>query len=349
MKEETKIFQLAKDLYQAALWEDYWDTDLLALQFPDRGEPVFVSVVGKNEGNYGFLFYRNLEELSYYFEMMKQTQIRDLETPLDFLLLQKGVSLMYENRLDLDKEDYDRIKNSRVVFRGKKSWPVLIDYKPGFYPDNIEPSEIPFMIEVMEKLLEMGQDFRSKLDVYDTEEIKESIFLRTYKKNGEYKDGLFDIPQTVLKGIADQAYEKQAIKITDFEMRRAEPLKIGSSIWELELNYVSLPIENEETERPRFSVMLMVVDAKSTKVLIGELIEFDAVEQIQRLFLKALVSSNVKPPTVVVNIARYQHISGILSKMLDKLGIELMPIYKLPLISVVQKDMLDFFDETEQE
>lgn len=349
MKEETKIFQLAKDLYQAAFWEDYWDTDILALQFPGRVEPVFVSIVGKSDGNYGFLFYRNLEELSYYFELMKQTQIRDLETSLEFLLLQKGVSLMYEDRLDVEKEDYDRIKNSHVVFRGKKAWPVFIDYKPGFYPDDVEPSEISFMIEVMEKVLEMGHDFRSKLDGHDTEEIKERIFLRTYEENGEYEDDLYVIPQSVLQGAANQVYEKQGIKITDFEMRRAEPLKIGSSIWEMELNYVSLPIEDEEAERPRFSVMLMVVDAKSTEVVIGELIEFDDIEQIQRLFLKALVSSNVKPPTVVVNIGRYQHISGILGEMLDKLGIELMPIYKLPLISAIQKDLLDFFEETEQE
>lgn len=349
MKEGTKIFQLAKELYQASFWEDYWDTDILALQFPDRVEPVFVSIVGKNDGNYGFLFYRTLEELSYYFELMKQTQLRDLETPLDFLLLQKGISLMYENRLDLEKEDYDQIKNSNVVFRGKKSWPVFIDYKPGFYPDDIDPSEISLVMNVMEKLLKMGNDFRSKLDVYNADEIKESIFLRTYKKNGEYTDGLFAIPESVLNGLAEVMFEKQEIKITDFEVRRSEHLKVGSSIWELELNHVTVPLENEAIERPRFPVMLMVVDAKSTEVVIGEMIEFDEIEQIQRLFLKALLSRNVKPPTVVVNILRYQQIKGILGKLLDKLGIELMPIYKLPLISVVQKDMLDFFDETEQE
>ncbi|MFL2099783.1 DUF6930 domain-containing protein [Desemzia sp. FAM 23991] len=347
MKEETKIFQLAKDLYQAAFWEDYWDTDILALQFPSRTEPVFISILGKSDGNYGFLFYRNLEELRYYFEMAKQTQIRDLETSLDFLLLQKGISLMYENRSDLEKEDYDRIKSSGVVFRGKKAWPVLIDYKPGFYPDDVDPIEIPFVIEIMEKLLKMGHDFRSKLDVYDTEENKERVFLRTYQKNGKYKDDLFSVPLTVLQGTAVQVYEKQEIKITDFEMRRAESLKIGSSIWELELNYVALPVENEATERPRFSVMLMVVDAKSTEIVLGELVEFDEIERIQRLFLKALVATNVKPPTIVVNIGRYKQISGIFGEMLSKLGIGLTPVYKLPLISVVQKDMVDFFDEIE--
>ncbi|MBM6615466.1 hypothetical protein JTF06_11245 [Desemzia sp. RIT804] len=349
MKEETKLFQLAKNLYQAAFWEDYWETDILALQFPHRAEPVFISILGKSDGNYGFLFYRNLEELSYYFEMEKQSQIRDLETSLDFLLLQKGISLMYEDRQDLEKEDYDRIKSSSITFRGKKSWPVFIDYKPGFYPDDIELNEVPFVIETMEKLLEIGHDFRSKLDIHDTEENKESVFLRTYKENGEFEDDVFVIPQAVLQGVTDQEYKKQEIKITDFEMRRANHLKIGSSIWELELNYVALPIQNEEAERPRFSVMLMVVDAKSTEIVLGELIGFDEIEQIQRLFLQALVSSNVKPPTVVVNIGRYQHISGILGDMLDILGIELTPVYKLPLISVIQKDMLDFFDEAENE
>lgn len=344
MNEEQKLFQLAKQLHEEALWEDYWDTDLLALKLPHQKEPAFISVLGKNEDQYGFLFYRNIDELSYYFEMIKQVQQTDFEEPLEFLLLQKGFSLNYEDRLDLPKEDYEKVKNSGVTFRGKKSWPIFRDYKPGFFPIDIKEEELPFVIELMEKFLLMAEDYRSQLDQYDLEENKSRLFLRTYDEDGKYEEGWFSIPSSVLNGVSEQTFLKEPIQVTEFELRRVEGLKTGSSIWEMELNYVPLPMESLEEERPRFIVMLMMVDAKSAEVMANELVEFDDVENIQRIFLKTLIANNVKPPTIVVNVSRYQRISSIIGDITQKLSIELNPIYKLPLISAIQKDMIEFLD-----
>lgn len=344
MNEEKQLFQLAKQLYQAALWEDYWDTDLLALKLPHRDEPAFVSIMGKGEETYGFLFYRDLEELSYYFEMVKQVQLNDFEEPLEYLLLQKGFSLNYEDRLDLPKEDYNRVKDSGVAFRGRKAWPIFRDYEPGFYPIDIDTEEIPFINELLEKFLQMGEDYRFQLDQYDAEENKNRLFLRSYQEDETYIDSWFTIPQSILEGVAEPEYPLEPVQVTEFELRRAETLKIGSSIWELELNYIPIPVETSKYNRPRFIVMLMVADAKSAQVLASEFVEFEDTEKIQRLFLQTLLMYNVKPPTVVVNVSRFARISSVLGAFLYELGIELNPIYKLPLISSIQKDMLPFLN-----
>lgn len=344
MTEEKRLFHLAKQLHQAALWEDYWDTDLLAIKLPHRDEPVFVSVIGKNEENYGLVFYRNLEELSYYFEMVNQIQQNEFEEPLEFLMLQKSLSLNYEDRLDLPKEDYDRIKNSGVTFRGKKAWPIFRDYKPGFYPVDIDEAEVPFVNELLEKFLQMAEDYRPQLNDYDLDENKERLFLRIYEEDESYTDEWFTIPQSILQGVAQKEYPLEAIRVTEFELRRTQTLRTGSSIWELELNYMPIPVESSKYQRPRFIVMLMMVDAKSAQVVTSELVDFDDVERIQRLFLQALITHDIKPPTVVVNVNRYQKITSILGELLKKLDIELNPIYKLPLISAIQKDMLEFME-----
>ena len=349
MEAETRLFELAKQLYQAAFWEDYWDTDILALQLPGRTDPVFMSILGKTEDNYGFLFYRDLEELRYYFELVKQDQLKDAEATLDWLLIQNGLSLTYENRLDLPTEDYQRIKNSGVPFRGKKAWPLFLDYKPGYYPDPLPENEVPFMIDLLERFMEMAEEYRTELDLYDAEENKESVFLRTYTEDGQYEDSMFVLPSDVLQGLAAQKYAKEPVKVTDFELRRVNQLRIGSSIWELELNYIAVPREGMDEERPRFSIMLMIIDAKSTEILLGELVEFEEIEKIQRLFIKALLANDVKPPTVVVNVSRYHRIASIMGELLRKLDIELVPVYKLPMISAVQNDMIEFFDEEDAE
>lgn len=349
MKAETRLFELARQLYQASFWEDYWDTDILALKLPERTEPVFMSILGKTQYNYGFLFYRDLEELRYYFELVKQDQLKDAEATLDWLLIQNGISLTYENRLDLPIGDYQRIKNSGVPFRGKKAWPLFLDYKPGYYPDPLAEDEVLFMIELLEKFLQMGEKYRSELDLYDTEENKESVFLRTYAEDGQFEDTMYVLPPDILQGLAAQKYAKEPVKVTDFEIRRVDHQRIGSSIWELELNYIAIPIEGLDEERPRFSIMLMIIDAKSTDILLGELVEFDEIEKIQRLFIKVLLAYDVKPPTVVVNVSRYHRIASIMGELLRKLDIELVPVYKLPMISAVQNDMIEFFDEEDAE
>lgn len=349
MEAETRLFELAKRFYQEAFWEDYWDTDILALKLPERTEPVFMSILGKTEDNYGFLFYRDLEELRYYFELVKQDQLKDTEATLDWLLIQNGISLTYEDRLDLPTEDYQRVKKSGVSFRGRKAWPLFLDYEPGYYPDPLAEKEVPFMIELLEKFLQMAGNYRNQLDLYDTEENKESVFLRTYAEDGQYEDTMFVLPPNILQGLAAQKYTKKPVKVTDFELRRVDQLRIGSSIWELELNYIAVPIEGKEEERPRFSIMLMIIDAKSTEILLGELVEFEEIEKIQRLFIKVLLASDVKPPTVVVNVSRYHKIASIMGELLRKLDIELIPVYKLPMISAVQNDMIDFFDEEDAE
>lgn len=344
MQEEKRLFQLAKQYHEAALWEDYWDTDLLALKLPYQEEPAFLSVMGKNEGQYGFLFYRNLDELSYYFEMIKQVQQTDFEEPLEFLLLQNGFALNFEDRLDLPKEDYEKVKDSGVTFRGKKAWPIFRDYKPGFYPIDIKEEDFPFVTELMEKFLLMAEDYRLQLDDYDLEENESRLFLRTYSEDGSYEDGWFDIPTSTIKGVSEQSFPKEPIRVTEFELRRANNLKTGSSVWEMELNYVPLPVESPEYGRPRFIVMFMMVDAKDAQVVSNELVEFEKVEDIQRIFLKTLIAHNIKPPTVVVNVSRYSRILSIFGTLLNELGIELNPIYKLPLISAIQKDMIEFLE-----
>src|SRR5699024_3218234 len=98
----------------------------------------------------------------------------------------------YENRLDLDKEAYQRIKSSGIPFRGKKTWPVFVDYCPGYYPYPIEKADERMLIDVMEKLLETAKAFRKKLAFYETERVNHEILLRTYHKDGSYEDSVLN-------------------------------------------------------------------------------------------------------------------------------------------------------------
>lgn len=343
MNKEKELFQIAKHLYQAKLWNDFWDMDIIALQLPNRKEPVFVSVLGKAEGEFGFLVCRDLEDLAYFFETARKTLGNEFEDAVESIASQKCLSLTYENREDLDKEDYQRIKDSGVTFRGKKAWPIFTDYRPGYYPDDIAEEEIPFMIEVLEKFLETGEAFREQADFYEDQEMEE-VLMRTYHEDGTYEDGRFTIPGQVFEGLLGLSLEEAPVEVTKFEMKRAERLPMGEAIWELDINFVPLSGIEQENERAIFPKMMMVIDAKSGEVILAEFIQQKKTEEIQRIFLQLLLKQMVKPPTIVLNFSRVNQVAAVLGSLMRELRIEAVPVQKLPLIAAAQEEMFHFFD-----
>lgn len=345
MINQIQLYSLVKKLYQAAFWEDYWDSDIIGIQLPDRKEPVFISILGKAEQNFGFLIYRNLEELSYYFETTKRAEFREFSSVIEMLQTQKCISLNFEDRNEIPKEEYEKIKASGIVFRGKKAWPVFTDYKPGYYPFTIDEKDVPFLIAVFEKLVETANDFRKSLPFYEEEQEIYEILMRTYKRDGSYEDGFYVVPEAVLEGILDIETDYAPIKLTDFEMRRANNQKMEHTVWELDIDFIGVPVAPQNGGRPVFPSLLIIADAKNGEVICSEFVKPREVEKIQRIVIQLILAQNGKPPKIVVDVNRHVKIAGYLENLLTVLNIELVPIQKLPLISVVKEDMLEYFKD----
>ncbi|MGX7394338.1 DUF7309 domain-containing protein [Carnobacterium mobile] len=343
MEQEKQLFSLAKKLYEEKFWNDYWDTDLIAIQLENQKEPIMISILGKSEQNYGFLFYRNSKELSYFFDIVEQSNWRNQRTPGEILQLQKCLALEYENRLDLDKKAYQRIKSSGISFRGKKAWPIFMDYCPGYYPYPAEKADERMLIDVMEKLLDTAKDFRKKLAFYETERMSQEILLRTYHKDGSYEDGVLNLAKYIADGAAH--VEEAPVLVTKFEMKRVASQKFGTSIWELDVGFIETPIIPSEGGRPYFPTLLLVVNSETGQIICSEFIKPGDTESLQRLLIQLILSENGRPATIVVDACRYAHIACDLGKLFSQLDIELTPIQKLPLISVIKEDMLEYLEQ----
>lgn len=345
MDNQMQLYSLVKKLYQAGFWEDYWDNDIIGIQLVGYKEPVFISVLGKSEQNFGFLIYRNLEELSYFFETRKRAEFREFSSVMEMLQTQKCISLHFEDRQKIPKEEYKKIKASGITFRGKKAWPVFTDYKPGYYPFTIEENDVPFLIAIFEKLMETARDFRASLQVYEKEQEIYEVLMRSYKTDGSYKDGFYVVPKAIVEGIVDNEINYATIKLTEFEMKRANTQKMEHTIWELDIDFVGVPVVAPSGGRPIFPCLLLVADSQKGELICSEFIKPQNIEKIQRIVLQLIVVQNGRPPKIVIDADRYVKIATYLERMLTALDIELVPIQKLPLLSVVKEDMLEYFKE----
>lgn len=341
MDQKKQLYILAKQLYEENFWDDYLKTDLIAIQLPNHKEPVIISVLGKNQHNVGFLFHRNLEELACFFEATIKIKRQEFNSMLDVIQVQHCLSLEFEDRTAISEEEYQLIKKSGVPFRGKKTWPVFVDYFPGYHPAVIDELEESFIIEVMEKLLETAKDFREKLACYKKQKLPSEILMRTYQKDGSYTDGLFVLPTAIVKGIS-QLKKIAPVLLTPFEMKRVSSQKMGSSIWEMDIDFINMPVVPSDGGRAYFPVVLLIVDSEENTIICSEFFKPGDSEAIQRFLIQLILSENRRPPTIVVHTKQHYRVARSLENLLINLEIELVPIQKLPMISVFKNKLTDF-------
>lgn len=341
VNQEKQLYILAKQLYEEKFWHDYLKTDLIAIQLPNRKEPVVVSVLGENQHNFGFLFHRNLEELACFFEATIKINQQEFSSMLDIIQVQHCLSLEFEDRMVISEEEYQLIKKSGVSFRGKKSWPVFIDYFPGYHPAIMDESERPLVIEIMGKLLETGKDFREKLTGNKKNKRLAEILMRTYRKDGSYVDGLFILPTAIAKGVS-QLKKTAPVLLTPFEMKRVSSQKMGSSIWELDIDFINMPVVSSDGKRSYFPVVLLIVDSEENTMICSEFFKPGDSESIQRFLIQLILSKSRRPPTIVVHKKQHYSVARYLENLLINLEIELVPIQKLPMISVFKNKIIEF-------
>ncbi|SEL14722.1 hypothetical protein SAMN04488700_0614 [Carnobacterium iners] len=341
MDQQKQLYSLAKQLYKENFWNDYLKTDLIAIQLANRKEPVIISVLGQTDHNYGFLFYRNLEELACFFEATIRAKQQNFRAMPDVIQLQNCLSLEFEDRGAISEEEYRLIKDSGVPFRGKKSWPIFVDYFPGYYPSIMDESDNLLIIEVIGKLIETAKDFKKKLVLDKDKKHPSEIPIRTYQKNDTYTDGLFRLPKKIMEGTSQ--FKKTApILLTSFEMKRVNSQKLGSGIWEIDIDFMSSPVVSIEGERPFFPLALLIVDSEESEIICSEFFKPGDSETIQRLLIQLILSENKKPPKIVVSTNQYCRVARYLENLLLNLEIELVPIQKLPMISAFKKGLLDY-------
>jgi hypothetical protein len=63
----------------------------------------------------------------------------------------------FDDRSFMEPEDLKRVKVLGYSFKGKKTWPWFRRYEPGFYPRQINESEVVFLTQALMQAIEMAK------------------------------------------------------------------------------------------------------------------------------------------------------------------------------------------------
>lgn len=296
----------AKQFHALKPWNAMADDDIFAVIDPDTQEILFCSVLGAGRETFGLAVYIGQEGL----EALMDT----IEQKPDILFKQRSILLSYEDRGDLQKDEYELIKTYDVPFRGRKAWPVFKSYQPGLYPWMIDNEEARYLTVALQAAIEVYDDFMHDVDMPFLFE-EEKVYTKVPRDiNNQHMDtAIADIEGM----LASRKYEAK-LEISEIDLKRVKSLPVIPRTIEFALQYVELPIQNEPDERPFFPLMVIAVEHESGYIIHQDLFSgvlnanvfqmellnlFQTLGGVpQQLLMKREIAAHIKPLTDSLNL-----------------------------------------------
>lgn len=246
-----RLFSLAKTIKELKPWEKLWDSDLFAIELPERTEPVFVEVLGRNEECYAIVVYPGWKAL-------KQIYDIDDHSPGSAFISSVGkqdcLMCHYGNREEVEPWDREIYNRLGLKFRGRNQWVYFRSILPGYTGWHLSSREAVLMEAALSQFIEAYQAFSSgELSVqFDQGE----LFWRTYSPKiktwrNECRSG--EIPKSPLEYVTVE--ENETIR----KLRKVKQIKKRIALMAF---YLPFPIE-EKGQRPYYPHLVLMLDLDS--------------------------------------------------------------------------------------
>ena len=160
------LYNAAAQLGKMAPWRWIEEGDIFGVEDPESGRVGFVSIMGMSDEHYGIAVYLGALALYQFWTLPEFDE--DIAAPK--LLEIEQLTLSFEDRDFLDKDDRAIIKKLGLRFRGRNAWPVFRKITPGYFPWFIDAEDARFLIHVLEQTLIMAQRVKEEPELLAAEE-----------------------------------------------------------------------------------------------------------------------------------------------------------------------------------
>lgn len=323
------LHNLAGELKELEPWKDLWDLDLIGIQENGKDEPVFVSVLGKNDECKGLVFYEGTAGLA---EFQRIAEREGTAVSMEYLMGdQQSIVLNWGERVEVPAEQKEIIKELGLKYHGKGNWPYVLSYRPRFAAWSPDEAELRMLVETMIQLIEAVKAMRE-------ERVKIAF------EEGEFCFRYFDGEQlnwmTAPAKLPYVEIQYPELEINDeLFLRRLKNQPKNENVIAVDTVYLHGELQNEYFERPVNPLMMLALDGETGTVLATELIhpEDDECGQVAA-FLIDYVESMGRPECI---LARNPKLLAGLSHICAELDINLETSYLLEIDAIVEEMMKD--------
>lgn len=333
--EQTSI-EIWKRLYEAATaikkikpWLEFWDSDLITVQLPNREEPVFISIMGKSELCYGISVYPGYKS---FLGCLMMREAADGEPSFITYSYQNCLNCYFGNKEDLNEEERSILKQLKISFRGDKQWIYFRSLRTGHMPWMLNANQALLLAEILETLLGAFKDIKHNgLHIDFTAE--ETLHRYFEPKEGKWYNAIKKSPQIPFAApkliISDQIF-----------IARLKKCRPNGAVLELDLIYLPVPYQISLDIAPAFPKVCLLADAPNQDIVDQYMLgEEDEDEFIALGMLSDYIKNYGKPRRIYV---RDNRMSLLLEDFCNKLGIQLLSGKGLPMIDYFAQSMAEF-------
>lgn len=318
-----KTLAKAKLFHKQQPWEKLTDENIVVVVDPLTGERLFCSVLGAAGETYGLAVY--IGETGY---LNLRDILDDRDVSFESMINQHCLLLSFEDRDDLEKEDYDLIRTYGIPFRGRKSWPQFRSYKPGFFPWMFTNEEARLMHIALEQIYAVNEEADSGIELPDMF-LESKVLARVPKQS---KDSI--VYENQVLDLTDYPEEKEVmLAVSELDLQRVKKFKVIKGLtMEFSMDYVIMPIQEDSNERPVLPILVIAADHNEQLVVYENLqqVHFD-VNILQSELLKTFQALEGIPEKIIMNKKNADPMKGLI----DKLSLHVTVNENLPVVQDV--------------
>ena len=311
LEQWSELFKLAAEIKSLKPWTSLWDTDLITLILPDLDEPVFCSIMGKNDQCYAIGAYQGFDSLVG-FRLILQSSENDPAFITGFE--QKCLMLYYGNREHVDPKDREVYNSLGLKFRGRNEWVHFRAMEPGYYPWYFDSDQADLMIQVLKNLKPALEYYYSNDVKIDFDEGK-TLLRRFSNEESLWHNEVSELPYVPVS-------RYMIVVENDILIARINRLQRNYRQLEYDMFYFPLPIKKDLDVRPQMSMMLLLADRKAGLIINKKILENDdAVDDAALKMLIDYMATYGKPASINI---RDERMACIIADLCEKTKIKLI-------------------------
>ncbi len=307
LKQWEKLYHLTLEIYDLAPWDIFGDITLLSIKTDDLSEEKYLSFMGNEGGEKGISVYSGLDGYSDYCQMYNE----NLRVSTEFLLSDQNCLMAYwTEEKDIDQDTLEIMKELGIDDSVEKNCVYFRSFEKRFFPMNLNITEVKELIQVYEDLLWALQIIREENLMWEEDEM-----LCVDKDREGWK--IYPCPYPM-----EEYWRYPILRFEEPEIDKLKQFPKNDLELAVDLNYLFVPIFDEEYDKPLNPLAFLFYDLKTDQVLGFDLIrpDEDEADLVMNVFLDFIHGEGC--PNRIY--ARNPYVLSWFSELCDELGIELV-------------------------
>lgn len=327
--------EVFKELYEVALkikkmepWKYFYDMDIITILLPDFEEPIYCSIMGRAGEYFGIGVYPGFYSFSGFLK------ISEGKVPFhQAIRYTNNLQCTFGNRDELDKKQYNLIKELGFKFRGKNNWTYFESNSKGYIPSILNEGEVLLMLDVFKNLYMAIKKYIEN-DIEVNFENGETL-LRRY----DGKENLWLTHSAPL--IIPQIKSDVCVIQDELLISRLKNKKCNNGRIEMDVVYLNTPIRDKKYEIPVLPQIAICTDIDEGIIVhqnMSTIEDSNDRDEFLNMFL-GYIEAYGRPKDVFV---RDQFMGSVIYDLCKKININLIISEKMLIIDDFVESFLRF-------